>query len=172
MTQMGGILGDKFGDDAHGILADGRTGILQQCLGSFVIPHDVVPTSQSCIEPERMNTTVFWGIGIHDQLAKTLLEAVQGIEILSKQAIRRGPHPSIGMAEGLDQRFRVFSIELEGRQGLCFLGLNPVEAGEMMIAVRTAGGITGTVGGTAGIVMNGNLVVEIDEVQSTIGSDS
>ena len=76
------------------------------------------------------------------------------------------------MAKGIDQGFRIFSIELEGRQRFGFLGLNPIQAGEMMIAVRAARRIAGAMGRTTSIVVNGNLVIEIDQIEGTIGSNS
>ena len=91
--------------------------------------------------------------------------------MLDEQAVRRGAHPSIGVAQGGDQGLRVIAIELGRRQGLGLLVLDAPDAGEVMVAVGTRGGVAGSVGRAAGVVVDGDLVVEIDQVDGPVGTD-
>src|ERR1044071_3022452 len=42
----------------------------------------------------------------------------------------------------------------------------------MVVTIGPGGGVVGAVGGAAGVVMDGGLVVEVDDVEGAIGADA
>src|SRR5215471_7565196 len=50
--------------------------------------------------------------------------------------------------------------------------LDAPNAGKVMVAVGSRGGIMSAVGGPAGVIVNGCLVIPIDNIQGPIGTDT
>ena len=89
-----------------------------------------------------------------------------------EQAVRRGAGPAVRMIQHFHQPGGIVRIEREGGQGLGVLVLNAVDAGEVMVAIRTRGGIARAVGGSSGVVVNGDLVVKVHQINGAIRADA
>ena len=53
-----------------------------------------------------------------------------------------------------------------------FLVLDAIDAREVMIAIRTGSGIVGTMSRTARVVVNGDLVIHVHEIECAIRTDA
>ena len=72
------------------------------------------------------------------------------------------------MVEGGDQRLRVVAVELRGRQRLSILVLDAPNAGEVVIPIRAGSRIAGSVTRTPGVIVDGDLIVEIDQIDGPV----
>ena len=72
------------------------------------------------------------------------------------------------MVEGGDQRLHVVAVELCGRQRLSILVLDAPNAGEVVIPIRAGSRIAGAVTRTPGVIVDGDLIVEIDQIDSPV----
>ena len=72
------------------------------------------------------------------------------------------------MVEGGDQGLRVVAIKLRGRQRLGILVLDAPNPGEVVIPIRAGSRIAGSVTRTPGVVVNGDLIVEINHVDGPV----
>ena len=72
------------------------------------------------------------------------------------------------MVQGRHQGVGVIAVELRGRQRLGSLVLDAPNAGEVVIPIRARGRIAGAVTGASGVVVDGDLVVEIHHVDGSV----
>ena len=72
------------------------------------------------------------------------------------------------MVQGSDQGLHVVAVELRSWQRLGILVLDAPNAGEVVIPIRARGRIAGAVTRTPGVIVDGDLIVEIDQIDGPV----
>ena len=163
-----GWVGHQLGSHPKGILANPGGRIVHDRGGGRIVPGHGPVGGGYAVKPQGLDAGFSRGGSVADELTQTGQCRFQHGGLLNQEAIGRRANPTIRMVEGGDQRLHVVAVELCGRQRLGILVLDAPNAGEVVIPIRAGSRIAGAVTRTPGVIVDGDLIVEIDQIDGPV----
>ena len=163
-----GWVSHQLGSNPNGILANPGGRIVHDRGGGRIVPGHGPVGGGHAVKPQGLDAGFSRGRGIADELPQTGQCRFQHGGLLNQEAIGRRTNPTIRMIQGSDQGLHVVAVKLRSWQRLGILVLDAPNAGEVVIPIRARGRIAGAVTRTPGVIVDGDLIVEIDQIDGPV----